>query len=131
MQKAAERVCIAAAEMYACTSEFLYRGKTDSAVCDAQLAAFVEKALKELPAITQVLPHNEVFFGASEDVTAIMVHVQRQNGKATELLLGMPLIAPHHNDHFDIAEEILGLGAYTFATLALKAGKEFVMLSEE
>jgi len=49
--------------------------------------------------------------------------VQAAGGKATEMLFPMPLKAPHHNDHFDIDEKVIGLATRCFAQLALQIGK--------
>ena len=49
----------------------------------------------------------------------MMQAVQKQGGMATELLIGMPLIAPHHNDRFDLPEEIIPLGVEVLVALAL------------
>jgi len=56
-------------------------------------------------------------------VAVMMNAVQAAGGKATEMLFPMPLKAPHHNDHFDIDEKVIGLATRCFAQLALQIGK--------
>ena len=118
----AQRVCAAAADMYECTMEMAFMGAANSAVCDAELAAKAERILAEVDGVENVI--TDFDFGGSEDVTALFDEVQARGGQATELIIGMPLVAPHHNDHFDIDERVVGIGARCLAQLALKIGAE-------
>ena len=58
-----------------------------------------------------------------EDITTLMAAVQAHGGQATELVVGMPLPAPHHNGGFDVDERVLGIGARCLAALALSAAR--------
>jgi aminobenzoyl-glutamate utilization protein A len=62
-------------------------------------------------------------FGCGDDVTAIMKEVQDHGGMVTEIVLGTPLTAPHHNGSFDINEAVIGIGARALASIALEIGK--------
>lgn len=122
MLSAARRICEAAAQMHGCTCEFVCVGGVDTAESDRCLADLAKKLLADVPGVTQLAERLD--FGASEDVVTMMAAVQDAGGKATEMLFPMPLKAPHHNDHFDIDEAVIGLAARCFATLALKIGKQ-------
>jgi metal-dependent amidase/aminoacylase/carboxypeptidase family protein len=52
-----------------------------------------------------------------------MKEVQAQGGMVTEIVLGTPLSAPHHNGSFDVDEAVIGIGARALASLALEIGK--------
>ena len=56
-------------------------------------------------------------------MTTIMRDVQAHGGQVTEMILGMPLTAPHHNGLFDVDERVIGLGARVFASLALEVSR--------
>ena len=118
MEREVRRVCQAAADMYGCTYEARPMGGAGDVVCDKELAERVMQILSHLEGVDQILP--DVDFGGGEDVTTMMREVQSHGGQATELVLGMPLKAAHHNDHFDVDESVIPLGARIFAALALE-----------
>ena len=64
----------------------------------------------------------DINFNGGEDVTTMMRDVQEHGGQVIELVFGMPLAAPHHNDYFDVDERVIPLAARIFSTLALTAG---------
>jgi len=105
----AMETCQRAAEAYGCTVDVQYMGGSDAAACNEELAAKIHAALKNVPSVKNILP--SISFGGGEDVTTMMQYVQEHGGTATELLLGMPLVAPHHNECFDIDEAVIPLGA--------------------
>ncbi len=114
----AKRICQAVAEQYGCTCETAFMGSAGTAVCDAPLVEQVLRILPTVEGVETVLPEVELAIG--EDVTTLMAAVQRHGGQATEVVVGMPLAAPHHNDRFDIDERVLGIGARSLAALALQ-----------
>lgn len=120
MVQAARRICDAAAQMHGCTCEITPAGHSETAESDRCLADRAAQILAEVPGVTQIA--DSLNFGASEDVATMMSFVQAAGGKATELLFPMPLKAPHHNDHFDIDEKVIGLATRCFAQLALSIG---------
>ena len=119
MDESAQRICRAAAEMHGCGCEIRFLGAAGTAECDAALVQWTAQRLAEVEGITQV--QDDFDFGASEDITNMMRVVQAHGGEATEVIIGMPLIAPHHNDRFDIREEVIGIGARALAHLAMRA----------
>lgn len=119
MDAAAQRICRAAAEMYECGCDIRFMGEAGTAECDAPLVRWTAERLAEVAGITEV--QEDFDFGASEDITNLMREVQAHGGEATELIIGMPLTAPHHNDRFDVHEEVIGIGARALAHLAMTA----------
>ena len=117
MEKSAIRVLEGAAAMYGCTVETKFMGAAGSVVCDEELVDKTVKILEQTEGVTKVIRSGD--FGGGEDVTTMMQDVQAHGGQVTEMILGMPLIAPHHNGRFDIDEKVIGLGARVFASLAL------------
>ncbi len=113
----ADRVCRAAADMYECGFESKFMGAAGSAVCDRELVDRVSDSISELPDIKQI--HKDVDFGGGEDFTYMMSRVQSHGGQATEMIVGTPLKAPHHNGRFDFDEAVLPLAAQIFAKIAL------------
>ncbi len=95
-------------------------GAAGNAACDAGLVARTAEVLSRMDGVEQVVA--DVDFGGGEDVTTMMRQVQANGGQATEMIFAMPLTAPHHNNYFDIDERVLGIGARSFARLALFVG---------
>lgn len=118
MENAAMRVCKAAAEMYECTCETQFMGSAGGIVCDQPLVERTMKVLRQVDGVNEVIP--DVCFSGGEDVTTMMRDVQAHGGMATEMIIGMPLVAPHHNNYFDLDERVLCIGARCFASLALE-----------
>lgn len=121
MEQSARRVLQAAADMYGCTLETRFMGSAGDIVCDKPLVDRVAKVLEGMDGVDRVLP--DVNFGGGEDVTTMMRDVQAHGGQVTELVFGMPLTAPHHNNYFDVDERVIPLAARIFATLALSVGE--------
>ncbi|WMJ84580.1 amidohydrolase [Oscillospiraceae bacterium LTW-04] len=117
MAEKAERVCRASADMYECSYESRFMGAAGSAVCDKELVEKVSESISELPDVKEI--HKDVDFGGGEDFTYMMSKVQSQGGQATEMIIGTPLKAPHHNGRFDFDEAALPLAAQIFAKIAL------------
>lgn len=120
MVEAAQRICMAAAQMHGCTCDIRPAGNSETADFDRCLADRAARILTDMPGISEIA--DKLDFGASEDVAVMMNAVQSAGGKVTEMLFPMPLKAPHHNDHFDIDEGVIGLAARCFAQLALQIG---------
>lgn len=113
----ADRVCRAAADMYECGFESRFMGAAGSAVCDKELVDRVSESIGELPGVKEI--HKDVDFGGGEDYTYMMGKVQSQGGQATEMIIGTPLKAPHHNGRFDFDEAVLPLAVQIFTKIAL------------
>lgn len=118
MEESARRILTAAAAMYDCTCDIRFMGSAGSIDCDPALAHKVKKILAGVDGVKKIL--EDVDFNGGEDVTTMMRDVQEHGGQATEMVIGMPLTAPHHNGFFDVSEEVIGLGARIFASIALE-----------
>ena len=117
MEKRAQRVCHAAADMYECDCQIRFMGSAGGVACDAALVERVCRVLPQVDGVRSVLADTD--FGGAEDITTMMRQVQKHGGQATEMILAMPLKAPHHNSFFDIDEQVIGLGARIFAQLVM------------
>jgi len=120
MEAEAKRVCQAAADMYGCTLETRFMGSAGCIVCDEPLVDHTIEVLSQMEGVDSIL--RDINFGGGEDVTTMMRDVQEHGGQVIELVFGMPLAAPHHNDYFDVDERVIPLAARIFVKLALAAG---------
>ena len=120
MEAEAKRVCQAAADMYGCTFETRFMGSAGCIVCDEPLVDQTIEVLSQMEGVDNIL--RDINFGGGEDVTTMMRDVQEHGGQVIELVFGMPLAAPHHNDYFDVDERVIPLAARIFVKLALAAG---------
>ena len=118
MEKSALRVLNGAAAMYGCTVETKFMGSAGSVVCDEELVDKTVKILAGVDGVDEIIRSAD--FGGGEDVTTMMQDVQAHGGQVTEMIIGMPLTAPHHNGLFDVDERVIGIGARVFASLALE-----------
>jgi len=117
MEESAQRVCKAAADMYQCEYSSRFMGAAGNAVCDAELVKSVCDSLGELECVNEIV--EDFDFGGGEDFTTMMTRVQQNGGKATEMIIGSSIKAPHHNGKFDFDEKVLLIGAKVFAKIAL------------
>ena len=109
--------------MYGVEMSMASMGAAVDALSDKSLVDLVgEKALL-VEGITTLAP--EVSLGGSEDVSWMMRAVQKRGGKAVYFVLGTDIAAGHHNEYFDLDENVLDYGPALFAELALvlAAGK--------
>ncbi len=118
MFDAAQGVCLGAAQMYGCSCDMQILGSAGDIICDEDLALRTARILSGIDGVEKIL--HDADFGGSEDITTMMRDVQAHGGKATEMILCMPLKAPHHNGRFDVDERVIPLGARIFASLALE-----------
>ena len=121
MEKSAIRVLEGAAAMYGCTVETRFMGSAGSVTCDEDLVDKTVKILSEVDGVDEIIRSAD--FGGGEDVTTMMRDVQEHGGQVTEMIIGMPLLAPHHNRLFDVDERVIGIGARVFASLALEVSR--------
>lgn len=111
------RLCEAAAQAYGCTCEVRFMGAAGSAVCDEPLVERTAEILTGVGGVREVLRNVRLNIG--EDFTTSMRRVQKRGGQATDLILGMPLTAPHHNGAFDADEAVIELGVRVLMELVL------------
>ena len=106
--------------MYGGTLETRFMGSACCIVCDEPLVDHTIEVLSQMEGVDNIL--RDINFGGGEDVTTMMRDVQEHGGQVIELVFGMPLAAPHHNDYFDVDERVIPLAARIFVKLALAAG---------
>jgi len=117
MYDKAQRVCKAAADMYECDYKSVVMGGAGNGVCDVDLVQTIKTSVEEFDFLDEII--EDMDFGGGEDFTLMMERVQSKGGKATEMMIGTPLSAPHHNGKFDIDEKAISIGAQVFAKIAL------------
>lgn len=70
---------------------------------------------KELASVENIWP--ECAFNASEDVTVFMDRIQKRGGQSLYAVFGTPTYGGHHNNDFDIDENVILNGAEFLAAL--------------
>jgi aminobenzoyl-glutamate utilization protein A len=106
------------ATMHELEHEVKVIGKAIVAVCDLELVSLVEQEARKLPGVHSIKKNHP--FCASEDATFLMKRVEERGGKATYMVIGTSLPAPHHNEKFDIEEGALSLTVQLLEQLACR-----------
>lgn len=118
MRQEAERMIRAAAAMWDVSVRVEPQGSAAGAVSDADLAAVVGRVASQCPGVTRVQEFG--LLGGSEDFTWMMDRVQKRGGKATYLMVGAKVAAPHHDSRFDFDEDGIGVGVEVLARTVLE-----------
>lgn len=103
MKNYAERILKASAEMHGTRVHIKYMGSSISAISDKEMAAIVENTAVHMGVFNKI-HHENVKFGASEDIAYMMERVQATGGKATYIMFGSNLEGEHHSSDFDFNE---------------------------
>ncbi|QQE81314.1 amidohydrolase [Alicyclobacillus sp. SO9] len=106
------------AKMHGLDLSITVTGKTIAAKCDDELVQIAMAEAQQVNGFTSVKPSHPL--GASEDATFFMERVQNRGGKATYMVVGTPIPAPHHNPRFDIREDALERAVNVLERIALK-----------
>lgn len=112
----AMEVAKGAAAMYGVEMSSAKMGEAVDAESDAELVDLVAEKAGKIPGILRIGPLMNL--GGSEDVSWMMKAVQKRGGKAVYFGLGSDIAAGHHNEYFDIDEEMLLPGTLLFAQIA-------------
>ena len=112
----AMEVAKGAAAMYGVEMSSSKMGEAVDAASDGELVNLVAEKAVHIPGISKIGPLMNL--GGSEDVSWMMKAVQKRGGKAVYFGLGSDIAAGHHNEYFDLDEEMLLPGALLFAELA-------------
>ncbi len=112
----AMEVAEGAAAMYGVEMSVAKMGEAVDASSDPELVDLVAEKAVHVPGISKVGPLMNL--GGSEDVSWMMKAVQKGGGKAVYFGLGSDIAAGHHNEYFDLDEEMLLPGTLLFAELA-------------
>ena len=118
MREEAERIIRAAAAMWDVSVDLRPMGSAAGAVSDSDLVAVVARAAGQVPSVTRIEEFG--LLGGSEDFTWMMERVQQRGGKATYLMVGARLAAPHHDSRFDVDEAAMVTGVEVLARTTLE-----------
>ena len=118
MMGRAENCIRGAAAAYGCTVDIVRSGGAVSADSDPELAQFAADTVRTYGLANKI--ESDFYFGASEDVTFLMKAVQSHGGQATYMMYGTEIAAPHHNDKFDLNEEVLMTATKTVCAITVR-----------
>ncbi|MFB5677181.1 amidohydrolase [Paenibacillus terreus] len=88
--------------------------------CDAELAELAAAEAAQIPEFAHAEPFSDASALGSEDASYMIRRVQEQGGKATYMIIGTDLPAPHHHPEFDIHEAVLSPAVTLLERLARK-----------
>ena len=94
-----------AATMYGLKVEIKPAAVAFNAMNSSELVAKATTLALQMSSVMEVIP--EADFGASEDITLLMERVQSRGGQAMFALFGAPTAGGHHNEAFDIDEDVI------------------------
>lgn len=106
-----------AAAMYGVQANIDFVGKADSSQPSSELLPYVRAQASKVAEVTSIVDSHRT--SGSEDATYMMERVKHNGGLATYLLFGTTLSAGHHNERFDIDEQVLIIAVKTLALCAL------------
>lgn len=118
MMARAENCIRGAAAAYGCTVDLVKAGGAISADSDKALADFAADTVRQYGLAKKI--ESDFYFGASEDVTYLMREVQSHGGQAIYMMYGTEIAAPHHNDKFDLNEDVLVTATKTVCALTVR-----------
>ncbi|WP_456275112.1 amidohydrolase [Bacillus sp. AK128] len=118
MREEALRIIKATSSLYDVKENIDIVGFAPSAECNQEWVSLIEKACTNSDRIKGVIP--VLPLGASEDVTFMINHVQKQGGLATYLVFASPLPAGHHHPSFDFDESVIPVAIETMARIIIE-----------
>jgi aminobenzoyl-glutamate utilization protein A len=121
LERRARKVIEHAAGMHGLQYEIEVTGACETFECDEELVDLVVAEAGSVGGIETADRWHQA--GGSEDASLLVRRVQEQGGKATYMVVGTTLAAPHHNDHFDIDEESLPVAVELLERVAHRALK--------
>ena len=116
MIERAKTIIKSAAEMHDCTFEITKQGETPAGRISDDLAREVQAIVEPLGIFKEV-PF-DYSGGGSEDCAYFLNRVIDRGGRATYMVVGSAIKAPHHNPLFDIDEEDMLNGIVALGTIA-------------
>jgi aminobenzoyl-glutamate utilization protein A len=122
MAEEAGRIIQASADLYAVRAETEVAGTAISSKCDKELIQLIVEACSDSTLISEIIP--SLPLGASEDVTFMIDHVQKQGGLATFLIFPSPLPAGHHHPSFDFDEKVIPCAIDAFLRTVIHFGNK-------
>ena len=116
MIERAKTIIKSAAEMHDCTFEITKQGETPAGRISDDLASEVQGIIEPLGIFKEV-PF-DYSGGGSEDCAYFLNRVIDRGGRATYMVLGSAIKAPHHNPLFDVDEEDMLNGIVALSAIA-------------
>ncbi len=107
------------AKMYGVESKIEIVGKAGSSDPSPELLPYIRSQASNVQGVESVVDTTSA--GGSEDATYLMERVKENGGLASYLLFGTTLAAGHHNERFDIDEEVMKIAVKTLALCAINA----------
>ncbi|WP_019153536.1 amidohydrolase [Robertmurraya massiliosenegalensis] len=105
LEERVKRIVEHSAEMHGLGFETEVIGSAITFSCDEDLINVVKEEAEYIEEFHSILDYHKG--GGSEDASFLINKVQENGGKGTYMLIGTPIPAPHHNQAFDIDEQVL------------------------
>ncbi|MFJ9497962.1 zinc-binding metallopeptidase family protein [Brevibacillus centrosporus] len=105
------------AKMYGVESQIDIVGKAGSSDPSPELLPYIRAQASKVKDVASIVDTTSA--GGSEDATYLMERVKQIGGLASYLVFGTTLAAGHHNEKFDIDEEVMKIAVKTLALCAL------------
>ncbi|QLG28075.1 amidohydrolase [Halorarum halophilum] len=116
-----ERVLYSAAEMHDCDVTPRVISESPRVDSDPRLRDLIGHVARNHDAVEEVV--STVEFGASEDATFLMEHVQGNSGLASYVIVGTDHPTNHHTPTFDVDERCLGIGVDVLTDAVVETGR--------
>lgn len=117
LKKRVENMIAGSGAMHGVQTEIEVIGEATTAASDPELMDLVIEEAQQVPGFTTFQCESTSNLG-SEDATFMMRRVQKRGGKATYMIIGSPLPAPHHHHRFDIDERVLPMSVELLTRIA-------------
>ncbi|HSL93813.1 MAG TPA: amidohydrolase [Bacillota bacterium] len=121
MMDEALRVISGQSTSYGVDHRVIPMGGAPGSDSDRELIDVVKRVAVRDPSVREIIDLWD--FGASEDVTYMMDAVRSGGGKATYMMFGADMAAPHHNGGFDFDEEALITAVHVMCLTAVELSK--------
>jgi aminobenzoyl-glutamate utilization protein A len=110
-----EQVLDGTAEAYGVEVEHRIMGHAVTVQPDDELVDAIASAAEEVPGVTEI--QRTAPMGASDDASLFIRNTQRRGGQGAFIMVGAGSPAPHHNNYFDVDEDVIGIGLHLLERL--------------
>ncbi|PKG23800.1 amidohydrolase [Niallia nealsonii] len=117
LKKRVEKIIVGSGAMHGVQTKMEVIGEATTAASNPELMELVVEEAKKVQGFTKFQLESNSNLG-SEDATFMMRRVQEYGGKATYMIIGSPLPAPHHHHRFDIDEKVLPMSVELLTRIA-------------
>ncbi|KMY42707.1 amidohydrolase [Peribacillus loiseleuriae] len=119
MYQKALQIIQSAADMYEVEVNIDIVGAAKSVESSEELISFISQQAKHINEIHTI--QDSYKLGGSEDATYMISHVKERGGHAAYIVFGTTLSAGHHNEQFDIDENVIPIAVKTLTLCAYNA----------